>query len=174
MTPGPARTRTVAALCSLGFILMTIVTIFNVQPIIAASGAHYGKGDIVTYTFVEHRCIGGDIQYRSCGWTGRVTQPSAAPVNDVFYRDSVPENTAPGMSIDALWQVRDPHSAYDIEQSDAWTSSIMSAAVAGIAALLYVIGAIIWGKRSFQRPAQPGKSKPTAPKPAEAPESVSA
>ncbi len=151
MVPGPKRNLTMAIFCTVGFIFMAVATAFNFPPILAASGAHYGKGDIVTFTFVDHRCIGGTIQYHSCGWTGTVTRPGTAPVTDVFYRDTVPENASTGLSIEALWQPRDPHSAYDIEQSDAWTTSIMSASIALIAAILFFIAGIVWWRRVFTK-----------------------
>ncbi len=147
MPTGPMRTRSVAICCTVGFLVMLFTTLLNIPPIIAASDAHFGKGDVVTYTFNDHRCTGGDVQYRSCGWIGTVTRPGASPVTNVFYRDTHPPDAASGLVIKAIWSPKDKHSAYDIEQSDAWTAAIASTTVAAICAILFFIGTIVWWRR---------------------------
>ncbi len=150
MVPGPMRTRAVAILCILGFLVMLFTTLLNVPPIISSSDAHFGRGNVATYTFTEHRCAGGDVQYRSCGWIGTVTLPGASPVKNVFYRDTPPQNAASGMAIEVLWSPKDKRSAYDVEQSDAWTAAITSTTVAVIGMILFFIGTIVWWRRVFR------------------------
>ncbi len=47
MPTGPMRTRSVAICCTVGFLVMFFTTLLNIPTIIAASDAHFGKGDVI-------------------------------------------------------------------------------------------------------------------------------
>ena len=110
--------------------------------------ARRGEGIAVNYTFDTYRCVGGTSQYRSCQWIGTVTADSTgSTITNVVYRDAPPAGVAPGLSIEAQWDSRDPRSAYEIGASRAWLGILTSGAVDGFGAILFLLLSIGWWRK---------------------------
>lgn len=148
-------------MAALAFALSVVALAPSVGKSLSAS---QGVGQGVLYTFDSYECIGGNTQFQDCEWIGTVEADFGNFTQDrVVFRDDPPADVQEGVTIEASWSQDDPNSAYDLDASDVWRTTMGSTVLSSIGTVVFVLLAIYWWRRvAREGRSQPDKSAPSA------------